>query len=121
MTFIQKSARLFEHLSADRRKAASRRGKTGLPTAQDGLSEKEKQRVYNEQAVAVVDKIKADNRLAAQKLLEDTQVKAANDVVPTLAAKLKLSETDLNRKIDNTAKKYGMTREQVLQQLSKGI
>ena len=87
----------------------------------DNLSDKEKQRIYKERAVAVVDKIRNDNRQQAQKVLEDTQVKAADDVVPTLAAKLKLSETDLNRKIDNTAKKYGMTREQVLQQLSKGI
>ena len=62
-----------------------------------------------------------EQRLNEETTYEDTQIKAADDFVPTLAAKLKLSETDLNRKINNTAKKYGMTREQVLQQLSRGM
>lgn len=87
----------------------------------DSLSDKEKQRIYNEKAVSVVDKIKSDNRLEAEKILAETQTEAAADVFSTLAQKLNLNESDLNRKVDNTAKKYGMTREQVLQQLSKGL
>lgn len=88
---------------------------------EDTIPDQEKQKKYRERATAVVDKIKAENRLEAEKVLTETQVKAADDIVPTLAAKLNQSEEDLNRKIDHTAQLHGMTREQVLQQLSKGL
>ena len=87
----------------------------------DNLSEKEKQRVYNEKAVAVVDKIKSDNRLAAQKVLEDTQVKAADDFVQTLAAKRGVDTATLNKDIDVTAAKYGITRAEVINKLRGSI
>lgn len=87
----------------------------------DSLSDKEKQKIYREKAVSVVDKIKMDNRLAAEKALADTKTQMSSDFIPTIATKLGISEEDLNRKIDHTAKRHGMTREQVLQQLSKGL
>lgn len=87
----------------------------------ENLSDKEKQKLYRERAVSVVDKIKADNRVEAEQILAGTQAKAAEEVIPAIAAKLNLSEEDLNRKIAHTAETYGMTREQVLQRLSQGI
>ncbi len=87
----------------------------------DSLSDKEKQKIYREKAVSVVDKIKIDNRLAAEKALADMQTQLSSDFIPTIATKLGISEEDLNRKIDHTAKRHGMTREQVVQQLSKGL
>lgn len=87
----------------------------------DNLSDKEKQRIYNEKAVAVVDKIKADNRIAAQKVLEDTQIKAADDFVQTLAAKRGVDTATLNKDIDVTAAKYGITRAEVINKLRGSI
>ena len=80
MTFIQKSARLFEHLSADRRKAASRRGKTGLPTAQDGLSEKEKQTFSGVSPGERRDHVPEKNRIAKPKRFRDFQTRETKHV-----------------------------------------
>ena len=87
----------------------------------DNLSDKEKQRIYNEKAVSVVDKIKTDNRLSAQKVLEDTQIKAADDFVQTLAAKRGVDTATLNKDIDVTAAKYGITRAEVINKLRGSI
>lgn len=87
----------------------------------DNLSDKEKQRIYKERAVAVVDKIRNDNRQQAQKVLEDTQVKAADDIVKTLAANRGVDEVTINKDIDETARKYGISREDVINKLKGSI
>ena len=87
----------------------------------DSLPDKEKQKIYRQKAVEVVDAMKAENRNAAEKILTETQAEVPEMDIPTMAEKVNLSEADFNRKIEHTAKKYGMTKEQALAEFAKRI
>lgn len=87
----------------------------------DSLPDKEKQKIYRQKAVEVVDAMKAENRSAAEKILTETQAEVPEMDIPTMAAKVNLSEADFNRKIEHTAQKYGMTKEQALAEFAKRI
>ena len=87
----------------------------------ENLPDKEIQKIYQQKAVEVVDALKANNRNAAEKILLQKQSEASDVDIATMAAKVHLSEEDFNRKIEHTAQKFGMSKEQVLAEISKRI
>lgn len=85
----------------------------------DNLPEKDKEKIYQQRALSVIDKIKNDNRLKAQDVLINATKEPVEIKIPDMAAKLNLNEEDFRRKIKHTAEKYGMTEQQALAEISK--
>lgn len=85
----------------------------------DDLSDDDKAAVYNKKAVEIVDNIREKHRLEAQKAIQGVNNELPDIDINTMAAKINLSVDDFNRKIEHTAQKYGMTKEQALRELSK--
>ena len=81
----------------------------------------ELQTKYRNAAGEVVDKIKAETRLKAQDSYANVINKSDDNVLDYISQKTGKTKEKLNIDIDFTAKKYGLTREQVINKLKGGI
>lgn len=83
----------------------------------EGKSEKEIDRIYQKKAVEVSNKILKNGRLNAEKAYQNITTKSDDQFVASLASQRGVNTDAINKDIDETARKYGISREEVINRL----
>ena len=83
----------------------------------EGKSEKDIKRIYHQKAVDVAEKIIKENRLNVEQAYQEAVSNTDGQFIKSLAEKKGVSFEAMDKDIDFTAQKYGLTREQVINKL----
>ena len=83
----------------------------------DSMDDKEKKSILKKKAIEVSENIMNTNRLGAEKAYTDITTLSDNQFISELAVQKGRDVESLNKDIDETAQKYGLTREQVINKL----
>lgn len=82
-----------------------------------GKSEKEIKQIYRQKAIEVSENILKNSRLSAERAYKDIQTQSDDKFIADLAAQRGRDPETISKDIDETAKKYGLSREQVINKL----
>jgi len=83
----------------------------------EGKSDKEINQIYRQKAIEVSESILKNSRMKAEKAYTDIQTQSDDKFIAELAAQRGRDPETISKDIDETAKKYGLTREQVINKL----
>jgi len=83
----------------------------------EGKSEKEIKQIYQKKAIEVSESILQESRMKASKAYTDIQTQSNDKFIKDLAAQRGRDPDTISKDIDETAKKYGLSREQVINKL----
>lgn len=83
----------------------------------EGKSEKEIKKIYQKKAIEVSEGISKKNRLGAEKAYQDVSASTNAQFISDLAAKRGTNAEAISKDIEETARKYGLSREQVINKL----
>ena len=80
----------------------------------DGMKEEDIAKLYQKKAVEVSDAILNNGRLNAEKAYNDIMAENENKFISDLAAQRGVNTEAINKDIEETARKYNISREQVI-------
>ena len=83
----------------------------------DGKSEKEIDRIYQKKAVEISNNILKNGRLNAEKAYQNITAASDDQFISSLASQRGVDTETINKDIDETAQKYGISREEVINRL----